>query len=88
MFLDAGTTEALLWIAGAGAIVGLIAGFFASASNLIGTMLMGVIGAIAAAAIFRVGGAPPIYEIGNGFSLVWGAVGAFVLAYAVGRTNH
>ena len=54
----------------------------------LGTMLMGVIGAIAFAAILRLGGAPPIYAVGDGFSLVWGAVGGAILAFVVGHTNR
>lgn len=88
MFIDASTTTALLWVGAVGAAAGLIAGFIASARNLIGTMLMGVIGAISLSAIFRVAGAPLIYGVGDEFSLVWGAVGGLVLAYVVGRTNH
>jgi uncharacterized membrane protein YeaQ/YmgE (transglycosylase-associated protein family) len=87
MFFDATTTEAMLWIGGVGAIVGLVAGFLASAKNLIGTMLMGVIGAISAAAILRIAGAPAIYGAGDDFSFVWGGLGALILAYVVGRSS-
>lgn len=88
MFLDASTMQALLWIGGIGAIAGLVGGFLASPKNVIGTMLMGVIGAISAAAITRIASAPPIYAIGDGFSVVWGAVGGFILAYVVGRNSR
>ncbi len=79
--------EALLIIGGVGAVAGLIGGFLASADNLVGTILMGVIGGIALSAIFRIAGAPSIYAIGDDFSVVWGAVGGFVLGFVVGRSN-
>ncbi len=79
--------EALLIIGGVGAVAGLIGGFVASADNLFGTILMGVIGSIALSAIFRIAGAPSIYAIGDDFSVVWGAVGGLVLGFVVGRSN-
>jgi hypothetical protein len=87
MFIDASTMEALLIIGGVGAVAGLIGGFVASADNLFGTILMGVIGSIALSAIFRIAGAPSIYAIGDDFSVVWGAVGGLVLGFVVGRSN-
>lgn len=79
--------EALLIIGGVGGVAGLIGGFVASADNLFGTVLMGVIGGIALSAIFRIAGAPSIYAIGDDFSVVWGAVGGLVLGFVVGRSN-
>ena len=79
--------EALLIIGGVGGVAGLIGGFLASADNLFGTILMGVIGGIALSAIFRIAGAPSIYAIGDDFSVVWGAVGGLVLGFVVGRSN-
>jgi hypothetical protein len=79
--------EALLIIGGVGGVAGLIGGFLASADNLLGTILMGVIGGIALSAIFRIAGAPSIYAIGDDFSVVWGAVGGLVLGFVVGRSN-
>ncbi len=87
MFIDASTVEALLIIGGVGGVAGLIGGFLASADNLFGTILMGVIGGIALSAIFRIAGAPSIYAIGDDFSVVWGAVGGLVLGFVVGRSN-
>jgi hypothetical protein len=87
MFIDASTMEALLIIGGVGGVAGLIGGFLASADNLFGTILMGVIGGIALSAIFRIAGAPSIYAIGDDFSVVWGAVGGLVLGFVVGRSN-
>jgi hypothetical protein len=87
MFLDASTIEALLIIGGVGAFAGLIGGLMAGADNLFGTILMGIIGGISLSAIFRIGGAPSIYAIGDDFSLVWGAVGGLVLGFVVGRSN-
>ena len=87
MFLDASTIEALLIIGGVGGVAGLIGGFMAGADNLLGTILMGIIGGISLSAIFRIGGAPSIYAIGDDFSVVWGAVGGLVLGFVVGRSN-
>lgn len=86
--LEASTTlEALMWIGGVGAIAGLLGGFLASADSLIGTILMGIIGAISAAAILRIAGASPLYGVGDDFSLVWGALGGLLLGFVVGRSN-
>ncbi len=88
MFLDASTLTALAIAGGVGAVAGLIGGFLASAHNLIGTLLMGVIGGIALSAILRIAGAPSIYGVGaENFSLVWAAVGGLVLGFVVGRSN-
>lgn len=87
MFLDASTLEALAIVGGVGAVTGLVGGFVASADSLVGTILMGVIGAIALSAILRIAGAPAIYGVGNDFSLVWGAIGGLVLGFVVGRSN-
>jgi hypothetical protein len=87
MFLEASTWEALAVIGGVGAIAGLIGGFVASADNIIGAMLMGVIGGISLSTVMRIAGAPGIYTVGDGFSVVWGAVGGLLLGYVVGRSN-
>jgi hypothetical protein len=87
MFLDASTLQTLAIVGAVGAITGLIGGFAASADNLIGTILMGVIGGISLAAILRIANAPSIYAVGDDYSLVWGALGGLVLGYVVGRSN-
>ncbi len=87
MFLDLSTIEALLVIGGVGAVAGLIGGFLASATNLFGSILMGIIGAISLSAILRIGGMPSVYAIGDDFSLVWGAVGGLLLGFVVGRAD-
>ena len=70
-----------------GGVAGLIAGFVANASNLLGAILIGMIGGIAGSAIMRIAGAPAIASVGDGFSLVWAAVGGLLLGYVVGRSN-
>lgn len=85
MLIEPQILEALGVIGLVGGVAGLVGGFFASAKSLIGTVLIGVIGAISFAAVFRFGGAPPIYAVGNGFSVVWGGLGGLVLSYVVGR---
>ena len=87
MFLEASTWQALAVIGGVGAIAGLIGGFIASADNLFGALLMGIIGGIAVATIMRMAGAPGIYVVGDGFSVVWGAVGGLLLGFVVGKSN-
>lgn len=84
---DDPNVSALMVMGAAGAVVGLVGGVLAGARRLFGTVLMGIIGAIAVAAIARAGGAPTIYGIGS-FSFVWGALGGFLLAYVVGRTDR
>lgn len=87
MFLAASTWEALAIVGGVGGIAGLIGGFISSADSLFGAILMGIIGGIAGSTIMRIGGAPSIASVGDGFSLVWGAVGGLILGYVVGRSN-
>ncbi|MFQ5522974.1 MAG: hypothetical protein ACE5F5_05290 [Acidimicrobiia bacterium] len=86
-FLDATTTQALTICGGVGAVAGLVGGFFSSTRSLVGTMLMGVIGGIAAAAILRIANAPPVYGVGDSYSVVWAAAGGLVLAFVTGRSQ-
>jgi hypothetical protein len=88
MFLEASTLTTFAIVGGVGAIFGLLGGFLAGADNLIGTVLMGVIGGIALSAVMRAVGAPVIYGIGaEDFSVIWAAVGGIGLGYVVGRSN-
>lgn len=88
MFLEASTLTALALVGAVGGFAGLIAGFIASADNLFGAILMGIIGGISLSAVMRIAGAPSIYSVGaEDFSLVWGAVGGLVLGFVVGRSN-
>ncbi len=87
MFLDASTWQALAIVGAVGGLGGLLGGLIAGAHNLLGTILMGIIGGITAATIMRIVGAPPVYEVGEGFSLVWSAVGGILLGFVVGRSN-
>jgi hypothetical protein len=87
MFLDASTWQALAIVGAVGGIAGLIAGFVASADNLLGSILVGIIGGIVGSAIMRIAGAPAIASVGDGFSLVWAAVGGLILGYVVGRSS-
>jgi hypothetical protein len=48
---------------------------------------MGIIGGIAGSAIMRIAGAPSIAAVGDGFSLLWAAIGGLLLGYVVGRSN-
>jgi hypothetical protein len=88
MFLEGSILTALAIVGGVGAIAGLLGGFVASADNLVGTVLMGIIGGISLSAILRIAGAPAIYGVGaEDFSLVWAALGGLILGYVVGRSN-
>jgi uncharacterized membrane protein YeaQ/YmgE (transglycosylase-associated protein family) len=88
MLLDASTLTAIAVVGAVGGFAGLIAGFLASADNLFGAVLMGIIGGVALSAILRIAGAPSIYGVGaEGFSVVWAALGGLVLGFVVGRSN-
>jgi hypothetical protein len=87
MFLDASTWEALAIVGGVGGLAGLIGGFISSANSLFGAILMGIIGGIAGSTIMRIAGAPSVASVGDGFSLVWAAVGGLLLGYVVGRSD-
>lgn len=88
MFLEGSILAAFAIVGGVGALAGLVGGFIASADNLLGTLLMGIIGGVALSAILRIAGAPSIYGVGTeNFSLVWAAVGGVILGYVVGRSN-
>jgi hypothetical protein len=87
MFLDASTWEALAIVGGVGGFAGLIGGFISSANSLFGAILMGIIGGIAGSTIMRIAGAPSVASVGDGFSLVWAAVGGLILGYVVGRSD-
>lgn len=86
--MDASTITALAIVGAVGAIAGFIGGFIANADNLLGALLMGVIGGVALSAIMSGAGAPPIYGVGDqDFSVVWGALGGLILGFVVGRSN-
>ena len=87
MFLEASTWQALAIIGAVGGVAGLIGGLIASADNLFGAVLMGIIGGVSFSTVMRMGGAPGVYTVGNDFSVVWGAVGGLILGYVVGRSN-
>jgi len=87
MFLAASTWEALAIVGGVGGLAGLIGGFVSSANSLFGAVLMGIIGGIAGSTIMRIAGAPSVASVGDGFSLLWAAVGGLLLGYVVGRSD-
>ena len=88
MFLDASTWQALAIIGGVGAVAGFVGGLAAGADSLVGTLLVGIIGGIALAAIFRIAAWPSVYAIGDDFSLVWAGAGGLLLGFVVGRSDR
>jgi hypothetical protein len=70
-----------------GGIGGLIGGFIGSKHRLLGSILLGVIGGIAAASIARIAGAEPGFEVGQGFSALYAIGGGFLLGFSVGRST-
>ena len=78
---------ALVVVGLVGAIAGLIGGFLGSKHRLLGSILLGIIGGIAAASIARLAGADPGYDVGEGFSALYAAGGGFLLGYVVGRST-
>jgi len=87
MFLDVSTWQALAIVGAVGGLAGFLAGFAAGSHNLLGTILMGIIGGITAATIMRIVGAPSFYSVGDDFSLVWSAIGGALLGFVVGRSS-
>jgi len=87
VFLAAATWQALAICGAVGGVAGLLAGFIGNATNLLGAILIGIIGGIAASAILKIAGAPAIASVGDGFSLVWAAVGGLLLGYVVARSS-
>jgi hypothetical protein len=87
MLFDAEIWQALAIIGGIGAVGGLVGGFIARADNLVGTILMGIIGGIALATIFRIADWPAVYAVGENWSVVWGGIGGLILGYVVGHSN-
>jgi hypothetical protein len=85
--LPSGVIEALFIVAIIGGIFGLIGGFLGSKHNLIGAILLGVIGGLSASAIARIAGADPIMSVGEDFSAIYAGIGGLVLGFAVGRST-
>ncbi len=89
MDIEPEIVSAILRVAVAGGIGGLIGGLFASSrSSIFGSLLMGIIGGIALAAILRIVNVDPLMDAGQGFSYVYGAVGGLVLGLVVSASNR
>ncbi|HSL27359.1 MAG TPA: hypothetical protein VLA54_13870 [Acidimicrobiia bacterium] len=85
--LPSGVVEALFIVGIIGGIFGLIGGFLGSKHNLIGAILLGIIGGVSAAAIARIAGADPIMSVGEDFSAIYAGAGGLILGFAVGRST-
>jgi len=81
--------EAMIRVGVAGGIAGLIGGFIAIRSRqVLGVTLLGIIGGIAGASIARLFPGLPIgLTAGEGFSLMYAAIGGAVLGIAVGGST-
>jgi hypothetical protein len=81
------TIQALALVGVIGGIAGLIGGFLGSKHRLLGSIMLGIIGGITAAAVARIAGATPGFDVGEGFSALYAAGGGFLLGYAVSRST-
>lgn len=88
MPLDEAVVYAILRVAAAGAVGGLIGGWFGGRGrNLIGALLMGVIGGITAAAIARILSIDPWIDAGESFSYAYSLGGGLLLALVVAGSS-
>ncbi|HEY5650338.1 MAG TPA: hypothetical protein VIW46_02740 [Acidimicrobiia bacterium] len=86
--IDAATTNAILLVAVAGAVAGLVGGLLASSrAGIVGSILMGAIGGIAFATIGAILDIDPIFDAGQGFSYLYAAVGGLLLGAVVTASN-
>jgi len=86
--LDAATTNAILLVAVAGAVAGLVGGLLASSrANIVGSILLGAIGGITFATIPAILSIDPIVDAGRGFSYLYAAIGGLILSLAVTASN-
>lgn len=86
--IDAATTNAILLVAVAGAVAGLVGGLLASSrAGIVGSILMGAIGGITFATIGAVLDIDPIFDAGQGFSYLYAAVGGLLLGAVVTASN-
>jgi ammonia channel protein AmtB len=86
--IDAATTNAILLVAVAGAVAGLVGGLLASSrASITGSILMGAIGGITFATIFKILDIDPIVSAGAGFSYLYAAGGGLLLGLVVTASN-
>jgi hypothetical protein len=85
--MDQEIVQALGFIALAGGFGGLVGGFLGGGKHLIGAILLGIIGGIAASAIARIAGAPPGWGVGDSFSILYGLGGGFLLGFVVNKSS-
>lgn len=80
--------QVVLQIGAVGAVGGLVGGLFASSrANIVGSIVMGVLGGIAGAAVLRIAGVSPIFDAGEGFSYLYGFASGLLLGYVVSASN-
>lgn len=89
MPLDPDITAAIVRVAIAGGIGGVLGGLFATSRfSIIGSILMGMIGGIVAASILRIVSVDPLVDAGQGFSYVYGLGGGLILGLSVAASNR
>jgi hypothetical protein len=85
--MSSATLEAIGVVVLVGAFAGLVGGFFGGGRHVPGSLLLGIIGGLSASTMLRIAGAPVIYGVGDGFSLVYAGVGGLLLGFVVGKTG-
>lgn len=80
--------EIIMRMGAVGALGGLIGGLLGSSrAGILGSMVMGALGGISGSAILRIGGAPAIYDAGQGFSYVYALGSGLLLGFVVSASN-
>lgn len=88
MNIDPDILRALGFVAIAGAVGGVLGGFLGSSrASVILSALFGAVGGVTLAAILRLTELPAFIDAGEGFSLVYGVAGGFVLGLVVSASN-
>lgn len=86
--IDQAIINAVLLVGLVGGVAGLLGGMLASSrASIVGSVLMGAIGGIAFAAIFRIVNVDPIFDAGEGFSYLYAAGGGLLLGLVVTASN-
>lgn len=87
--MDDALVQVMIRLAALGAVTGLVGGLLASSrANLVGSIVMGVLGSLSIAAVMRIApGVKPLFEAGEGFSYLYAGIGGLLLGYVVSASN-